>query len=189
MTPARDPAKPGGAMEIKTDVTLAFPRQRVFEAYRDRLADLLEFLPNIRGLEIKSRDEKDGVVRLVNDWKGGGEIPSVARSFLSENMLTWTDHATWKSADFVCDWTTDVHAFPGALLCSGQTRFVELPGDRTRLEFRGQLTCDASKVPGVPKLVARGINGTIEKIFVGKIGENLVGVGEGIGKLLGRESK
>src|SRR5262245_22752195 len=148
-------------MEIKTDVTLSFPRERVFSTYRDRLEALLVYLPNIRGLEIKQREERDGIVQLVNEWKGGGEIPSVARSFLSESMLAWTDHATWKQADFVCDWRTDVHAFPGALKCSGYNRFVELPGGRSRIEFRGELVCDASKVPGVPKLLARSLNGTV----------------------------
>lgn len=175
-------------MEIKTDVTLVFPRPRVFTTYRDRLTELLEFLPNIRGMTIEQREEKPGVVHLINAWKGGGEIPSVARSFLSESMLAWTDHASWKEAEFLCEWRTDVHAFPGALLSSGENRFVELPGGQTRIEFRGQLTCDASKVPGVPRLLAKGLNGTIEKIFVGKIGENLVSVGQGIGKLLARES-
>jgi hypothetical protein len=176
-------------MDIKTDVTLSFPRERVFTTYRDRLTELLEFLPNIRGLVIKSREDGDGVVKLVNAWQGGGEIPSVARSFLSEQMLAWTDHATWKQADWRCDWRTEVHAFPGALQSSGFNQFVDLGGDRTRIEFRGQLVCDASKVPGVPRLLAKSINGTIEKLFVGKIAENLVAVGEGIGKLLAREPR
>jgi hypothetical protein len=174
-------------MEIRTDVTLAFPRERVFATYRDRLEELRVYLPNIRALRVKSREVRGAEVDLVNEWTGGGEIPAVARSFLSESMLRWTDHATWVEASFVCDWRTVVHAFPGALLCSGQNRFVEASG-KTRIEFRGQLTCDASKVPGVPRLLARSINGTVEKLFVGKIGENLVAVGEGVGKLLASEA-
>jgi hypothetical protein len=179
-------------MEIKTDVTLPYPRERVFATYRDRLEELLVYLPNIRKLSIRSREDRGEEVLLVNEWTGGGEIPAVARSFLRESMLSWTDHATWKKATFLCDWRTEVHAFPGALLSSGFNRFVEVglagaPGGGTRIEFRGALTCDASRVPGVPKLLARSINGTVEKVFVGKIGENLVGVGEGIGKLLARE--
>jgi hypothetical protein len=174
-------------MEIKTDVTLPFPRERVFVTYRDRLADLLPYLPNIRGLVMKSREEREGGdVHLVNVWEGGGEIPSVARGVINESMLKWTDHATWKKADFVCSWRTEVHAFPGALTSSGAHRFVEA-GSGMRIEFRGDLTCDASRVPGVPRLLARTINGTIEKIFVGKIVENLVSVGKGIGKLLEKE--
>src|SRR5262249_21555200 len=140
-------------MDIKTDVTLHFPRERVFTTYRDRLTDLLQFLPNIRGLVIKKREEREGGdVYLVNEWQGGGEIPRMARSFLSEAMLAWTDHATWKVEASICEWRTDVHAFPGALLCSGYNKFVELPGGQSRIEFRGTLPCDASKIPGVPKL-------------------------------------
>ncbi len=118
----------------------------------------------------------------------GGEIPAVARSFLSESMLSWTDHATWIEPEWLMHTRrTDVHAFPGALLSSGFTRFVE-SGGGTRIEFRGELTCDASRVPGVPRLLARSVNGTIEKIFVGKIAENLVAVGQGIGKLCASEA-
>jgi len=175
-------------MEIRTDATLSFPRELVFTTYRDRLLELRPYLPNIRGLDVKKREERDGEVLLVNEFKGGGEIPSVARSFLSESMLSWTDHATWKQAEWICNWRTEVHAFPGALLSSGFNRFVETPGG-TRIEFRGDLTCDASKVPGVPRLLARSLNGTIEKLFVGKIVENLVEVGKGIGKLLEKEKR
>jgi hypothetical protein len=174
-------------MEIHIDVPLPFPRASVFATYRDRLAELRAFLPNIRALEIKERVEDGDEVRLVNHWVGGGEIPQVARSFLKESMLSWTDHATWSRARWRCDWRTDVHAFPGALLSSGYNAFVEVPAG-CRIEFRGELTCDASRVPGVPRLLARSINGTIEKIFVGKIGENLVAVSEGIGKLLARDA-
>jgi hypothetical protein len=174
----------GASMEIRTDVTLPFPRERVFVAYRDRLPELLRYLPNIRGVEVRTREEREGEVYLVNAWKGGGEIPSAARAVLRESMLSWTDHATWRAAELVCAWRTEVHAFPGALRSSGTNRFVELPEGRTRIEFRGDLVCDASHVPGVPKLLARGLNGTIEKLFVGKIAENLTAVGQGLGKLL-----
>ena len=174
-------------MQIKTDVPLPFPRERVFTTYRDRLADLLPYLPNIRGMVLKGReDREDGDTYLVSVWSGGGDIPAAARAVIRESMLKWTDHATWSRRDFACAWRTEVHAFPGALASSGTNRFVAV-GDATRIEFRGDLTCDASRVPGVPRLLARTINGTVEKIFVGKIAENLVAVGEGIGKLLEKE--
>ena len=57
-------------------------------------------------------------------------------------------------------------------------------GANATIEFRGTLVCDASKVPGVPRMLARSLNGTLEKLFVGKIAENLVDVGRGVGKLL-----
>jgi hypothetical protein len=174
-------------MEIESDVSLSFPRARIFKTYRDRLEEVAPCLPNVRSIEVASREDRPGEVVLVNEWAGGGDIPAVARAIVSESMLSWTDHATWKEGTFTMEWRTVVHAFPGALESSGVNRFVETPTGTT-IEFRGSLVCDASKVPGVPKLMARTLNGTLEKLFVGKIAENLVAVGRGVGKLLEMEA-
>ena len=170
-------------MEIKTDVPLSFPRARIFKTYRDRLEEVAPHLPNIRSIKVASREDRPGETLLVNEWVGGGDIPAVARAVVRESMLSWTDHATWKEGTFTVEWRTVVHAFPGALESSGVNRFIETPTGAI-IEFRGSLVCDASKVPGVPKLMARTINGTLEKLFVGKIAENLLAVGRGVGKLL-----
>ncbi|MFO0758365.1 MAG: hypothetical protein U0359_17875 [Byssovorax sp.] len=171
-------------MEIRTDVTLPFPRDQVFVAYRDHLVELAAFLPNIRSITVKSRDESPGEVRLVNAWVGGGDIPKVARAFLSESMLAWLDHATWKDDGHRVVWRTEVGVLPGALKSSGENRFLALPDGGTRIEFRGDLTCDTAKVPGVPRLLAGSLNGTIEKIFVGKVEDNLLAIGKGLQQFL-----
>ena len=173
-------------MEIRAELTLPFPCERVFLAYRDRLSELTEYLPNIKSIQTKERQDKDGEVYLVREWEGGGEIPKAARAILSESMLRWTDLATWKTATRTVDWRTEVHALPGAIKSSGQNRFVEAPGGM-RLEIRGDLTCDSSKVPGVPRLLAKAVNGAAEKLLVGQITVNLVEVGRGVGKLLAKE--
>lgn len=173
-------------MEIRADVTVPFPRARVFATYRDRLADLTEYLPNIRAIRVLERTERGGEVDLVNEWEGGGEIPAAVRSFLSESMLKWTDYATWVEAQSVCRWRTEVHAFPGAVKSSGENRFVEVPGG-TRVEIRGELTVDATKVPGVPRLLAKTAGSAVEKVLVGRIAPNLVEVAQGVRKLLERE--
>jgi hypothetical protein len=170
-------------MQIKAEITLPYPRERVFSVYRDRLAELAAGLPNIRSVTVVSRSEREGAVELVNKWVGGGDIPAVARSFLSESMLTWTDHATWRSDTFTVAWRTDVHAFPGAIQSSGENRYVEAPGGM-RLELGGELTCDATKIPGVPRLVARTVSSAVEKMLVGSIEKNLAEIGKGLCRLL-----
>ena len=42
-------------MQIRCDAVLAFPRPLVWTTYRDRLVDLVPYLPNIRGIEVKER--------------------------------------------------------------------------------------------------------------------------------------
>lgn len=170
-------------MELTADATLPFPRPIVFAAYRDRLVDLLEYLPNVRKIEVKSRKDSPGRVELVNVWHGGGEIPAAARAFLSEAMLSWTDYATWNEGDWTCDWRTETHAFTEAVSCKGQNRFVETDGG-TRIEIRGNLVIDAKKIKGVPGFLAGKAGAAIESFLAAKIKPNLVEVTEGLRKYL-----
>ena len=172
-------------MEIRADVELTQAPLEVFRTYRDRLADLTAYLPNIRRIEVRSREERGSVVELVNEWEGGGDLPAAVRSFLSESVLAWTDHATWDESALSTQWRTEVRAFTGAVQCRGANRFLAAPGGGTRLEIRGELTVDGSKIPGVPRLLSKTVGGTVEKVLVGRIGPNLVEVAQGVGKLLG----
>lgn len=176
-----------GAMEIRADVTIPFPPEQVFAAYRDRLSELAEYLPNIASITVVSREELDGGdVRLVNDWRGSNaDIPKVARAFLSEEKLRWTDYATWHAADLSVDWRSDVNAFPGAVLSSGKNRFVAA-GQGTRMEIRGQLIVDASKIAGVPRLLAGTVGAAVEKVMGGQVAANAKAQAEGLTRLLQR---
>lgn len=171
-------------MDFSTDVTLPFGRDEVFATYRDRLPELIDYLPNIRGIEVTERSEpSDGDVKLVNEWTGGGDIPKVVRSVIKESMLRWTDHATWHETNYTTDWRIDIHAFPGALACHGTNRYQEVAG-ATRLVIAGTLTCDASKVPGVPGFLVNKVGSSVEKFLVGKIAPNLEEIARGVGSYL-----
>src|SRR5438105_2861040 len=91
-------------MELRADARIPFPRQVVFTSYRDELDRLLPYLPNVRGVDVKSRSDAGSSVQIINVWHGGGEIPAAARAILSEAMLSWTDYATWNSEALTCDW-------------------------------------------------------------------------------------
>ena len=175
-------------MEFLAEAVLPYPRPLVFATYRDGLAELVDFLPNIRSIKVISRSERPGEIDLVNEWEGGGEIPAVARSILTESMLRWTDHATWFERDFRVAWRTDIHAFPGAVKSAGENRFIAI-AEGTRLEIRGEFSCDASKVPGVPRLLAKMVGGTVEKVMVGQIVKNTGETARGIARLIEKNTK
>jgi hypothetical protein len=170
-------------MELAADCTLPYPRPVVFQAYRDDLVKLVEFLPNIRGIDVKSREEGPGTVTFVNEWRGGGDIPSAARVVLSESMLSWTDHATWNEAEHTCEWRIETHSFTEAVSCRGKNRFVEVSGG-TRLEIRGNIEIDASKIKGVPRLLRTKVSQTVEDFLAKKITPNLLGVSDGLMRYL-----
>jgi hypothetical protein len=170
-------------VRLSADATIPFPRQVVFTAYRDNLLSLLPYLPNVRRIESVSRVDKGPIVEMVNVWHGGGEIPAVARAVISESMLSWTDHARWDEGALVCDWRVETHAFTDAVTCEGRHSFLE-DGAGTRLETRGNLTIDASKVRAVPRLLAPKVSRAVAEFLGAKIQPNLVEVTKGLAKYL-----
>jgi hypothetical protein len=175
-------------MELRADARLAFPRPVVFAAYRDKITDMLPYLPNVRRIEVKERKEAGDLVTLHNVWHGGGEIPAAARAFLSEAMLSWDDTAEWKQSDFTCHWVITTHAFTEAVKCEGWNRFYPDPkaadGEGTLLEIRGTLEIDARKVKGVPGFLAGKVGKAVEEFLTGKIQPNLVEVTHGLRQYL-----
>ena len=170
-------------MKISADSDLAFSRSDVFGAYRDRIVDLVPFLPNIRSIEVRSRSAVGDVTDVVSQWKGGGEIPSLARAFLDESMLSWIDRASWDASAWTCAWSIETGSFTEAVRCSGLNRFVETK-DGTRLEIRGELLIDASKVKGVPGFLAKKVGSGVEQFLAARIQPNLIETADGIRKFL-----
>jgi len=170
-------------MELRTEATIDQPRDVVFRAYRDLLPDLISYLPNVRRIDVKSRQEKGHLVELVNQWYGGGDIPAPLRAVLSDAVLSWTDYAEWNEQDFTCKWRNET-AFKEAVNSHGVNHFVELGPNRMAIRIDGRIDVDASKVPGVPRLVAGKIGKLIESFLIKQVQDNLQEVARGVGRYL-----
>lgn len=175
-------------MRIDVSVEIPFSRAQVFATYRDHLTELVPYLHNVRAITITSRQDEGDVVKLLNRWKGGGEIPTVVRKFISEDLLQWDDHATWHASKFLCEWRTVVPAFADAVDARGQNTFVERSATSTHMTIAGELKVDAKKVKGVPGLLAGTVGPAVEAFLVAAIKPNLVSVAKGVEKFL-REKK
>jgi hypothetical protein len=176
-------------MELRADARIAFPRDIVFSTYRDEIVKLLPYLPNVRSIDLKSRKDEGAVVELVNEWRGGGDIPAAIRAVLSESVLEWTDYATWNAGEHRCDWRTETHAFSGAVRCQGSTLYLEDGAGKTALEIRGSLEVDAKKIRGVPSFLAGKLGRAVEEFLVGKIQSNLVDTARGVARYLDQGAK
>jgi hypothetical protein len=171
-------------MKLQASVDVPHPRDRVFAAYRDELPELVPYLPNVRAIETRSRTENGQVVELVNHWVGGGDLPAVARRFVSEDLLSWDDHARWDGAAFVCRWRTEVPRFRDALRAEGETRFEPTGPESTRVVIEGDIEVDASKVRAVPRIFAGSVGPAVASFLVATIRPNLVAVANAVGRLL-----
>jgi hypothetical protein len=174
-------------MDLRADARIPFPRETVFRVYRDDIVKVVPYMTNVQAIEIRSRKDDGPNVDFVNEWKGGGDVPAAVRAVLSESMLSWTDYARWSADTLTCDWRIETHAMKEALSCRGQNRFVEdgTPLHRvTRLEIRGKFDVDASKIRGVPRLLAGTVGRAVEEFMVSKIQSNLVETAKSLTKYL-----
>ena len=70
-------------MQVSVKSPIPFPVQNVYEAMRDHMPELAQFMPNINSIEVKERRQQDNVLHIVNRWNPSStEVPSVAKSFI-----------------------------------------------------------------------------------------------------------
>ena len=173
---------------LNVEDTVDFPREKVFETFRDNLVDLLEYLPDIKDIEVQDREEVDeDTIKVVNLWKAKEEdVPTMARKFIKPEMLQWTDYATWRKDEWVCDWEMEVGFLKDAITCKGQNRYIEEDG-ATKIQIDGDLEVDATQIPGVPRLVASKVGSAVENFVVKLIEPNLTDVNRGLERYLERQ--
>jgi hypothetical protein len=161
-------------VKLAADIRLPFPRSPVFAAYRDHMVRILEFLPNVRAIDARSREVEGPIVLSSSEWHGGGEVPAAVRGIVAQSMLGWTEHVRWDGESFCCDWRAESHSFSEGIHCHGRTSFVEDGGGGTRLELRGAVDVHARRLPGIPPFLAGSVGRHVEDFLVDRIRTNLL---------------
>ena len=72
------------SMKLEADARIAFPRELVFSTYRDRLPQLVPFLPDVKSIVVQERtdapDGTDGSTVLEYCWDGEIRFYSTTRT-------------------------------------------------------------------------------------------------------------
>ena len=170
-------------MKIHSESRIPHAQAKVYGAYRDRLPEVAAYIPDIKSITVVSREDVAHGCTLHNRWAADREIPKMVQRFLKPEMLCWDDYADWHDDAAYCDWRLSIPAFPTQVQCSGRNTFVA-DGEHTRVVLTGELHIQASKIPGVPKLLARQLAPQIEKFIVRLITPNLEQVNRSLGTFL-----
>jgi hypothetical protein len=175
-------------IEISVDSQVSFARSLVYATYRDKLLELGPSLPNVRSLQLKSRQEADQQVRLEIEWHGGGDIPAAARALLSEELFTWTEYDVWDSHAFTVDWRIETHAYREAVVLAGTNHFLD-QGNHTLVASRGELRIDLSAIHGTSPFLLGQLVHRLEALLAKKIEPNLVQMGQTVQMYLEQSQK
>ncbi len=171
-------------MEIHVVSTLKYSRDRVFNAYRDNLIEMVPYLPNVEKIDVVSREEpEDNTVKFENHWYADAAIPKLAQSIIKPDMLKWADYATWKSDAYTCDWRIQTFFMKEAVECKGKNTFKELGENSMELTIHGDLSLN-SKAIGVPRLLAGKLTPQLEKFIIALITPNFQKTNTAIEKFL-----
>ncbi len=91
-------------MLISIDARIPFPRLLVYATSRDKLTELVPYISKVRQIKFKSSQKQNGLLYLVHEWYGSANIPAVARAFISEDLLNWTEDSIWNNSEFATSW-------------------------------------------------------------------------------------
>jgi hypothetical protein len=171
-------------VQFRFEQIIPHPRQLVYETYRDKLPELVPYLPNCDRIEVISREDlADGAVKLRNLWHANVKVPRAARRFVKDELMSWYDDALWLPDAWAVDWRFELRVFTEAASCGGHNRFEIVDAVSTRYVLSGQLDLNLSKLPFVPRMF-RGLAPRIEQWIIDAVQPNLESIGEAVGRYL-----
>lgn len=171
-------------MQILSESRIAYPREQVYLAYRDRLPEIAALIPDVREVKVMAREVTATGVTLHNAWTSDREIPSIVAKILRPEHLVWDDHATWNDAGSYVDWVIKPRAFRDAVHCAGRNLLIADGDHATVVRLTGDLAIDIREIPGVPTFLATRLAPQVEKFIVSLITPNLEQVNAGIERFL-----
>ena len=157
--------------------------EKVLCLVRDDMPAIVPYLNDVRGIETLSREDKeDGRVQLVSLWRGSPDrAPAVVQKFLSDDLLSWKDHALWyPSGPARAEWRLEPKIGGTLFDCTGTTALLEPEPGKTQIKIHGDLKIYPEKVPGVPRILAGRLRTKIEAFVVEMIVPNLQTMARGV---------
>lgn len=166
-------------MEIRAEAKISHPRELTFRTLRDRLAEVAEYMPNIRKIDVGERQEPESdIVTFVNVWYGkGDDIPAVAKPFIKPDMIRWKDYARWDESEWACEWRSETAFMTDRVHVSGKNFYEDNGDDTCTLTITGNIEVD-------PPLFAKAAKGAIEKYVVGLLKPNLLSTADAVQEFL-----
>ena len=172
-------------MKLDARDLMGHDRVVCWTTYRDELPHLADHLPNVTRIEQLSREEPEaGVVRLVNRWHADGEVPAVAKAFISKDMVNWTERVVWDENRWVCSWEIEPAFFTQYVTVRGATQYIDAGPGRCEIHIQGELSVDVTGMRGVPRLLARRVNKAAETFIGALILPNMRRLNRSVAKVL-----
>ena len=168
-------------MKLESKDIIPRSREEVYNVLKNDLEKLVPYMPNVSKIEMVNRTEKgEGITAITNHWYANAEIPTIAKKFIKEDLMSWKDKAVWNDKEFFVEyelesfWGNDIYDATGKNIIS------ELGPNKTQLYLTCDLVIHPNKVPGVPKFLVKKVLPAIEGLIQKVLQPNLTSLGKGL---------
>ncbi len=159
---------------------IGFPLELVYDTHRDKLEDIIDYLPNVDRIEVLESQVEGEVTRFVKRWTGSSnDVPGVLRPIVKPEYLQWIDRATWDRSRFTTEWELELDFLKGAMSARGINHFIE-DGDVTIIEMEGEFNIHPERLSFVPGPIARKAAPALERFVVNLVKPNLRGTNQAV---------
>ncbi len=171
----------------KIDIKQTYPcsKEDLFRIMRDNIEESVKYLPNLRKIEIASRENiDDKTVKMECIFDGSGNIPFLVRSILKPNMIKWKEIMIWKEENWTCEWEIETYYFNENFTCKGISYIKDEGEGKSSIHMDGFLKIHFEHFPGIPDKIAQGAGKIIEKFIGNYLDPNMKKYNKAILKLV-----
>ena len=175
-------------MLIKQTELITVNQKKAYSLVKNQLEGIAHYLPSVDKIQLMDKEkDSSGQDVLTNHWFAKVSLPFFLKGFISKELLSWKDKASWSDDGFTV--TYELESFYGNDLfeAKGRNRFIEDGPNSTKLELECDVTINAEKIPGVPTSVAKRVVPAVEKIIEKMLGPNLSSLGKALNAYIANE--
>mgnify|MGYP001412009986 CR=1 FL=1 len=170
-------------MELEVNEKINQPVNDVYSLVRDDLDKLVPYLPNVEKIEVKKHAPTgEERIEVINHWYGKVEMPGMLKKFLSPEIFSWKDIATWNNNDKAVEYRLESFLANDLFDAKGKNYFIDNGDGTTDLKITCSVKIYPEKVPGIPRLLAKKVTPMIETLMEKLLGPNLTSLGDGLQK-------
>ena len=170
-------------MDLKIQESVNRPINDVYELVRDNLDKLVPYLPNVEKIDVKKHAPTvDNKVEVINHWYGKADIPGMLKKFISPEIFSWKDVATWNDQEKAVEYRLESFLANDLFDAKGKNFFIDNGDGTTDLKITCTVKIYPEKVPGIPRLLAKKVTPMIETLLEKLLGPNLTSLGTGLQK-------
>ena len=116
----------------------------------------------------------------MNRWYAHAEIPAAAKKFISPDLMSWQDTATWDGASLKVEYTLQSFVANELFKARGTNTFKATSDGYTDLTVSCEVEIYPEKLPGLPRFIAGAVKGPVEETIKRILTPNLMSFAEGL---------